>query len=258
MKKDNKLLIYASLILLSLYFIHYSDIISLINPTISSKATTGTFGVTIIVTEKAEEAPSGVSGVTGSISGGGGTRTGEIVREIEPPKPVKIRGDLFDVSLSIPEKYRELSRGDKLLAEINIINLNKIGLVSINIEYTIETLEKEVIYKEYETKVIENDISYIKEIEHPLDLNPGYYMLFARIKYKQDIALAGYPFKIKEKEIFEEPESISIYIITALILLAIIAFLVVKLKKIKGKAIVQSREKWLLKQIKSLKRGKRG
>src|SRR3989344_2714259 len=77
--------------------------------------------------------------------GGGGSSSGKkIIKPTQPteeenevpeilPEPIHKPGDLFDVSLKIPEKYRQIFSGEEIVAEINIINIKKVGLVKVQV-----------------------------------------------------------------------------------------------------------------------------
>ncbi len=153
------------------------------------------------------EAPGG-GGQTGTPSGpsggGGGGGAPRKVTAIEkesqeeelPPEPVHISGDYFDVQLVIPKKYHELLAGDELIAELSIINIKKIGVIGVEIEYTIEDRSGKVIWNWIEQKSVENEITFVQKVNLPAEMAPGYYMFFARVRFKDDTALAGYPFKV--------------------------------------------------------------
>jgi len=180
--------------------------------TISYSGRTLIFNVTGFTTYSTEETPTTPSGPGGGTSGGGGGGgTGERFKEnpIEPiPQPVHKKGRLFDVTLLIPEKYRELFAGDTIVAEINIVNLRKVGFVDINVEYYIEDKDKNVVFRGSEMKAVENMISYLKKIDLPSFLESGYYVVYAKVTYEDDTSIAGYPFKIIEKEKpIEKPKS---------------------------------------------------
>ncbi len=120
-----------------------------------------------------------------------------VVKEL--PGPVHLPGILFDVSVNIPEKYRKVLLGQELAAEVRIINIKTIGTVAVTMEYIIEDKGGNTLFDEFETKVIENEIEYLKQIILPADIPPGVYMFFVKVKYQEDTALAGYPFEVVEE-----------------------------------------------------------
>ena len=149
----------------------------------------------------------GAPGQTGTPAGGGGggvvAKPAEKEKEPDveeelPPKPIHIPGNYFDVNAKIPERYRELQPGDKLVAEIKILNMQRLGPMSVEVEYAIED-DGKVLWNEIETKVVENEITFIKEVELP-KLAVGSYMFMVRVTFEGDVALAGYPFNVAEPE----------------------------------------------------------
>ena len=189
------------------------------------------FNVTHFTSYEAEETPSAPSGA-GSTGHSGKTEI--IKREIKEPEKPKIihePGRLFDVSILIPEKYTELVSDDNLMAQIRIINIKRIGLVDVNIEYLIEDSNKSIIYQEIETKSVENEITYIKDIELPTKMEIGDYMFITKVRYNDDIATAGYPFKIIKKIHLEEPgefyENEGYYILSGIIILILLFIIII-------------------------------
>ncbi len=157
------------------------------------------------------------SGSSGSSSGGGGGGGGRAAvgraGEIPPAKivdlsdsvtfpapdvskPRHLPGTLFDVIVSIPQKYQELSPTDQLLAEIRLINIGDIGLVTVDIEYNIIDAQQQVLFREYATKTVETEAEFLKEIELPPGLAPGDYTFVVILRYEEDTATAGYQFKV--------------------------------------------------------------
>lgn len=155
----------------------------------------------------------GSSGSGGGGGGGGSSGRKKAVEEVEedeeeeeeietPIKPIHKPSDLFDVSIEIPEKYREVLPGETVIGEISLINIEKIGLVSVQVEYQLQDREENILSNSSETKAVENEITYIKELELPEDIEPGDYIFFIQVDYEGDIATAGYPFKVLGEEPF--------------------------------------------------------
>ncbi|MDO8511262.1 MAG: hypothetical protein Q7S55_03790 [Nanoarchaeota archaeon] len=170
----------------------------------------------VVVEEEEEEEESAGGSAASSGSGGGGSSSGskkstEETPEDNKPKekilqPIHKPGILFDVSLVIPENYRKILPGEIILGEIKLINIKNIGLVPVQIEYLLQDVDGNILLQIYETKVIENEITYIKEIKLPTDLNPGEYMFLIKVNYGEDMALAGYPFEVIDEE---EPSALA-------------------------------------------------
>ena len=194
--------------------------------------------------------PSGGATSGGGGGGGGRAAVGEAIATAplpvkmprkaaakELPQPVHKPGILFDVSVDIPEKYQQVLPGAELVAGVRVINIKNVGQVSVPVEYTIEDLSGTVFFKEVETKTIEVEVSYLKEIKLPLHLVPGIYMFFVRLHYENDTAIAGYPFTVVAKQISlvgraagfakQEPLSFSLSLIgvVAVVVLLLLYFL---------------------------------
>ena len=163
--------------------------------------------------DSGSDSGSGSSSGSGGGGGGGGSSSSKKTtkpsapskpeaetEEIPLPEPVHKPGVLFDVSLNIPEKYRKLLPGQELVAEIYAINVKSLGSVTVKVEHTIKNKEGEVLFQEVETKVIENEIKYLKSVQLSKDILPGAYMFFTEVKYENDTALAGYPFQVIEEK----------------------------------------------------------
>lgn len=149
-------------------------------------------------------------------------------RPIMLPVPIRKPGKFFDALITIPEKYRTLAQGEELIAEITLINMQKIGLVDVRVDYYIKDLNDKTLYHEYETKGVERTITYLKEFDTS-SIDPGTYMLIMEVKYNSDLAIAGYPITITEKTHLERPISFIsskyvTYIIIAILIIFAIAF----------------------------------
>ncbi len=127
------------------------------------------------------------------------------VEEKIVPTPIHIPGDYFDVTAKIPEKYRKLLPGETLIGQVEIIGIRQIGAVNLQIEYLIQNLEGKIFLQGLESRAIENHINFLKEIDLPDNIPAGDYMFVVKVTYKDDLAVAGYPFEIigvKEKRSF--------------------------------------------------------
>src|SRR3989338_10778165 len=115
-----------------------------------------------------EGSSSGGSGGGGSSSGKKKVQPAEEAEEVtvvtkEILKPIHKAGSLLDVSLEIPEKYRKLLAGETLIGEINLINIKEIGLISVQLEYQLQDAAGNLLSHSFETKVVENRETYLKE-----------------------------------------------------------------------------------------------
>ena len=113
-------------------------------------------------------------------------------------KPTHEKGDLFDVAVNIPIKYRKLLRGDNIIGEITLLNIKRIGAVDVRIDYEIKSSDGNLLYEESETRGVEASTSFIKRIKIDDGFQIGKYSFFVRVNYQGDIATASYPFEIIE------------------------------------------------------------
>ena len=218
---------------------------------VSFFATTTHFSRFLIGEKPAPAAPSagGISGATGSTGRGGGNFEEKPIEK--PPAPIHIPSSLFDVKVEVPEAYRLLSPGDIVVAKIEILNIRNIGVTKINLEYSLENKNKEVVYKEYETKVLENELAYFKEIKVPDGLKEDYYMFILKVIHEDEVAIGGYPFFVKEKK----PQfALLDYVLPAgFIITIIISLVLLRLRKVKNIVQENIRKSNISKQIKKLR-----
>lgn len=156
--------------------------------------------------------------------------SGFLIKEYQPL--IHKEGKFFDVSLFIPQKYSEISAGGDLTTEVTITNLKGIGLVDVNIESYIEDNNKNIIYKEIETKAVGNIKTYIKKIAIPSDVNHGNYMLYVQVTYKDDISIIGRPFTITKNPFMLKEYYIMIVIMIIIFIISML-YECIRFRKIK-------------------------
>lgn len=189
-----------------------------------------TFNVDSFSTYSAEEISSG----TPTISSGGSSKK---YSEIEPhavediqeelPEPIHQSGDMFDINLHIPEKYKEVQIEEDIIAEITAINLRRIGLVDTFLTYSIRNQKGDILFEEIETRGVEGMISFLKKIELPSDTPEGIYMFFVELEFGEDKAIAASPFRIiKEKENIANLTLKKLYTIFIINILLLFAFFI--------------------------------
>ena len=188
---------------------------------------------------------------TGTPGGGGGAPKKITAIEKEPndveeevPEPIHIPGNYFDVSVEIPQRYRELQPGDEVVAEITILNIKRFGPINAEIEYAIEDSAGKVLWSQIETKMIENEITFIKEVDLPLDIKSGFNMFIVRVKFKEDVALAGYPFKVISPLAERAPTALrdignEVYIAFFFIVGSVMLYIILLMRKKSGQRIQQ-------------------
>lgn len=98
--------------------------------------------------------------------------------------------ELFHVDVEIPPQYKEVLPGEEILVQLTLHNLERIGIVDVNVEYGIEDIVGNEIISEHTTLAIEGEVSTIRDLDVPFNIKPGNYMLFARARY-DDVAGTG-------------------------------------------------------------------
>jgi len=145
-------------------------------------------------------------------------QTKEILLTIE----VESKKAFFDVEITIPEKYREISCGEEILFEVEIFNLGETKKVDTTIEYLIMDKKGNIIIEESETKAIETSLEVLKTIRLPTNIPSESYVVYVRAKYNGDIASSTKEFKLNNNCLILQNAKIIIY---GLIILAIILLL---------------------------------
>lgn len=105
---------------------------------------------------------------------------------------------LFDVKLDIPDP--EVYPGEKLDAQISILNVGEPEKVDVFVTYLIKDLTGSVIYEETETFAVEEQISYPKSFEIDENTIPADYVLVAEVVYADSFAVSSQIFKVLERK----------------------------------------------------------
>ncbi len=156
-------------------------------------------------------------------------RADSIEKEILVSVEIESKRALFDVKVEIPGEFSVVEPGNKLFAEIQIFNLQRIGIVDVAVNYIIKDFEGNVILKEEETLAVETKVSFVKGFIIPYDADDGDYVLYVRARYEDSVASASAFFKVG-KIIFLSPERVITYsvLIFALTLIMLIIYFIIK------------------------------
>lgn len=167
-------------------------------------------------------------------------RSDNTEKEVLISMEVETKNPLFDVSLEIPEDSKVVEPGGEVLAKINLYNLGEIKRADVLIEYIIKDMEGNIITSEKETLAVETRVNFMRTIKIPEDVKYGTYILYIKVTYNGETAIASMEFSVGEVEKpFLTGENISIFIIILIIIVLI--FLLVELKMLK-KIYKRSRE----------------
>jgi len=144
-----------------------------------------------------------------------------VVVEVESKKPV------FDIKVEIPSSYKEIYLGEEVVAQLTLYNLERVGLVDVDLEYGIKDTLNNVIISDYETLAVETQISIIRRFYIPSDVEPGYYVFFAKVSYDDVIGVGSETFRVKKIGI-EMETIVIISVVSASTLTAIVAIILYK------------------------------
>ncbi len=133
---------------------------------------------------------------------------------------------LFDVDVSIPEKYLSVKPGSSISANVFLYNLGAIGKIGVNIKYKILDLDGNVVEEEEEEEVVETQLQKMKSLKLPLFLKPGKYVFAVEAKYfdgtKERVSLASTIFEVFDKPALEIPGTFGLGLNQPLILFIIL------------------------------------
>ena len=162
---------------------------------------------------------------TGTIGMPNQTQTCEYLGPTEP---------LFDISLSISEKNKEMCAGNKIKAKIGLINLGKTDPIDAFMTYWIIDENNTLIAELKDTRKIEDKLIFNIEMKIPTPTPKGTYRLYAQIDYEDKKALAGESFEIMSESYCEISIAQYIYfILIGIIFLSIIIVIILIIKRIK-------------------------
>jgi len=161
---------------------------------------------------------------------------------VESPVP-GLKGALLDVKTNIPEEYREILPGESLLIETNLFNLGFPGREDIFVEYRILDEEGNEIISEHETRALETETSFIKELKIPSETEAGNYLLYIRAIYNGKVSSASAWFEIKDPLITPKTKVYIVIILSTIVITGTIIYLIIRsrqrlaktIKKISGK-----------------------
>ena len=153
--------------------------------------------------------------------------------ESKPVEEMPCSKALFDIALNL--KKINLTENNTLKFSVELVEKRGAEKIDVYVKYTIINKDNEEIFSQIETKAVQGNLSYQKEIEE-IGLVDGEYALRVDIFYGyEQRAFAEQKFKIKDQEIKIEESSLKIQKTNMLILLGIaiitsaIAFFVVYL-----------------------------
>ena len=151
---------------------------------------------------------------------------------------------LFDISLDIPAKYKELYPGKELLLQLTLFNLGEVGKTDVDIEYFVKDFEGNVLLKESEVVAVETQVSFSKLFKLPSDIKPGDYVVAVQARYDSSVGSSSSMFHIKGAE-GEFPTTLQRYFLIAALILVLFIVLMFLLRRERRKIekVVKSERK---------------
>jgi cysteine-rich repeat protein len=111
---------------------------------------------------------------------------------------------LFDVSINIPKDPAIYYPGDSIVAYILFYNLGKEGETKVEVEYTVENEEGDIILGEKEILLIKDSMDLLKTFDLPEDLKTGHYFFYVKATYDDKTAVASKAFGVVRPSIISE------------------------------------------------------
>jgi len=130
---------------------------------------------------------------------------------------VKSRYPLFDVKVNIPKEYKEVVQGDGIGANITLINMGDKTPVDVFLKYSLLDMKGNKLVQKEETISIKKESSIFRYIEIPKDLNPDFYVFYAKLIYSDQVAVGSDYFELVSRPKKEEKGEVYIYYIIILI-----------------------------------------
>lgn len=193
-----------------------------------------------------------------------GTYTGKIkiygtagYKELSIIFSVKSKLLLFDVTLSIPTKYKEVKPGEEILLQIILFNLGEEERADVQINYYIKDFDGNTIIEKESVVGVETQASFSTTLKIPENASDGQYVAGVNVRYDDSIGTASDIFYISRKKKFLFfPLKIEIIpiLITVIILIIVVIFVLEHYAK-KFKGLVKIHAENLDKIEKRIKQG---
>ena len=162
------------------------------------------------------------------------TRTCEYLGPSEP---------LFDIYLTLEDKYKKMCSGNKIKANIKLENYAKVELLDAFMTYWIIDENNKLIAEYKDTRAVEKETSFNIELKLPDSTAKGTYRLYAEITYSGDkTAVTGESFEVLSKEecvLFSSKDFNWMYLVygVAGVVAVLVVLILIKLFKIRFEII---------------------
>lgn len=88
-----------------------------------------------------------------------------------------------DVSVTIPDDYKQLNAGGSVIATVRISNLESTGREDVILNYDVKDSSGKTIFSKQETDAVETQASFVKTMQIPESAGEGRYSVNANVVY---------------------------------------------------------------------------
>ncbi len=166
---------------------------------------------------------------TGGFTGTVLIKGDSIIKKIPIFIEAESKNPIFDISLTIPSKFKEVNSGKEIVAQMTIFGLrNGEKPENISVNYFIKDFNNNYILNQSEFVYVNDRYDYLKELKLPSFLKEGDYALFAEAQYKGKSGFGSSLFKVVEKRQQLSPlaKSYLNYILLVAVLITILILLI--------------------------------
>ncbi len=135
---------------------------------------------------------------------------------------VESKDILFDVSLNIPPKYKELIAGKELVAQLTLFKIGEIEKADVFVNLSVKDFNGNTILTKGEKITVETQLSISRNITLPEKIIPGDYVLIAEVIHSEEVGTSSETFKVLEKGLFKKNRLMWVSLAILIILIIII------------------------------------
>ena len=157
---------------------------------------------------------------------------------------------LFDIKVILREDSREVPPGSDVEADIMLYNFGTKRPVDVLLNCTIESMENEVYDYMTETLAVETQVTIMRKMSLPYDVEEGYYLYMCRLYYEGISVSSSDLITVKSVVHVERPWTISnlLWILIGIILFLIFLIWILLFKKRKKKHNLKEKKQRRLSQ----------
>ncbi len=135
---------------------------------------------------------------------------------------VKSKQVLFDVTSSVSPQFTVLSPGDRLAADIKVINLGSLNK-TVMLSYYVSDLDGNVIVSDSQTADVATTMGLSRDLSLPVDVPLGDYVFYVTAKSGSSFGLSAFLFTVSDKK--KTTSQSYFMIVLALVLILLFLFL---------------------------------